>query len=137
MTQGRVSVTFCFRTGMRQTTICLEFGATKTSGRAACPYRHVIRPVHAPLSRAAEAEKQNFDGHPLLATNVFAYFVSPGAPVYFPGAPFVAGAALLIGALALVWRFVRPAASISVPAPAMGEAAGWEPGTVSVQAEAR
>ena len=45
---------------------------------------------------------------PLIATNAFAYFVAPGAPVYFPGAPFATGAILLAGALALAWRFVRP-----------------------------
>jgi DHA1 family tetracycline resistance protein-like MFS transporter len=47
---------------------------------------------------------------PLIATNAFAYFISPSAPVYFPGAPFASGAVLLAGALVLAWRFVRPAA---------------------------
>lgn len=45
---------------------------------------------------------------PLIATNAFAYFVSPSAPVYFPGAPFATGAVLIAGALVMVWRFVRP-----------------------------
>jgi DHA1 family tetracycline resistance protein-like MFS transporter len=49
---------------------------------------------------------------PLLATNIFAYFVSPIAPVYFPGAPFAAGSLLIAGALVVVWRFVRPAAAM-------------------------
>jgi DHA1 family tetracycline resistance protein-like MFS transporter len=48
---------------------------------------------------------------PLIATNAFAYFVSPSAPVYFPGASFITGAILIAAALALVWRFVRPAAT--------------------------
>jgi MFS transporter, DHA1 family, tetracycline resistance protein len=48
---------------------------------------------------------------PLIGTNVFAYFVSPSAPVYFPGAPFAVGALLIMGALLLAWRFVRPAVS--------------------------
>lgn len=46
---------------------------------------------------------------PLLGTGVFAYFVSPAAPVYFPGAPLALGAALVAGALVIAWRFVRPA----------------------------
>lgn len=60
---------------------------------------------------------------PLIATNAFAYFVSPSAPVYFPGAPFATGAVLIVGALVLVWRFVRPAARATAPAlPAHGGA---------------
>jgi MFS transporter, DHA1 family, tetracycline resistance protein len=51
---------------------------------------------------------------PLIATNAFAYFVSPSAPVYFPGAPFATGAVLIAGALALVWRFVRPVEKVGV-----------------------
>ncbi len=31
---------------------------------------------------------------PVLMTSLFAYFTGPGAPVYFPGAPFLAGAVL-------------------------------------------
>jgi MFS transporter, DHA1 family, tetracycline resistance protein len=45
---------------------------------------------------------------PLLSTNVFNYFVSETAPAYFPGAPFAAGAVLILCALILAWRFVRP-----------------------------
>lgn len=56
---------------------------------------------------------------PLIATNSFAYFVSPAAPFAFPGAPFATGAMLLAGALFLAWRFVRPTA----PAPAQPVAA--------------
>ncbi len=57
---------------------------------------------------------------PLIATNAFAYFVSPSAPVYFPGAPFATGAVLMVGALALAWRFVRPAAPATASARADG-----------------
>ena len=53
---------------------------------------------------------------PLIATSIFAFFVAPTAPVYFPGAPFASGAVLLAGALALAWRFVRPAAPGPEPA---------------------
>jgi MFS transporter, DHA1 family, tetracycline resistance protein len=59
---------------------------------------------------------------PLIATNIFAYFVSPSAPIYFPGAPFASGAVLILGALVLAWRFVRPAAGASVPVQAAGAA---------------
>ncbi len=45
---------------------------------------------------------------PLVGTAAFAYFVSPAAPVYFPGAPFAAGAVLIIGSLLVAWKFVRP-----------------------------
>lgn len=58
---------------------------------------------------------------PLLATNTFAYFVSPSAPVYFPGAPFAIGAVLLAGALVLAVCFVRPAARAEVPAAGVAE----------------
>jgi MFS transporter, DHA1 family, tetracycline resistance protein len=52
---------------------------------------------------------------PLLSTNVFNYFVSEGAPVYFPGAPFAVGAVLILCALFLAWRFVCPS-KVAVPA---------------------
>lgn len=54
---------------------------------------------------------------PLIATNTFAFFVAPTAPIYFPGAPFASGAVLLAGALFLAWRFVRPA-SLATATPA-------------------
>lgn len=38
---------------------------------------------------------------PLLMTNLFAYFTSTGAPVRFPGAPFLAGAVLTL--VSLLW----------------------------------
>lgn len=52
---------------------------------------------------------------PLIATNTFAYFVSPATPLYFPGAPFAVGAVLIAGALLLAWRFVRPAVNAATP----------------------
>jgi MFS transporter, DHA1 family, tetracycline resistance protein len=45
---------------------------------------------------------------PLIATNVFAYFIAKDAPIYFPGAPLASGAALIALALLIAWRFVRP-----------------------------
>lgn len=50
---------------------------------------------------------------PLIATSTFAYFVSPDAPVYFPGAPFASGAVLVAVALILAWCFLRPRESAS------------------------
>ena len=41
---------------------------------------------------------------PLLMTNLFAYFTSKYAPIYFPGAPFLAGAILTIVSLILALR---------------------------------
>ena len=41
---------------------------------------------------------------PLLMTNLFAYFTSKDAPIYFPGAPFLAGAILTIVSLILALR---------------------------------
>ena len=32
---------------------------------------------------------------PLIGTNTFAYFVSPRAPIFFPGAPFAVGAVVM------------------------------------------
>lgn len=49
---------------------------------------------------------------PLVGTGTFAYFVSDDAPVYFPGAPFAAGAALIAAALVLAWIFLRPNDSV-------------------------
>lgn len=70
---------------------------------------------------------------PLIATNVFAYFVSPSAPMYFPGAPFVSGAVLMAGALALAWRFVRPAAPTGAPACEERGTARLDAGNVAAQ----
>ncbi len=41
---------------------------------------------------------------PLLMTNLFAHFTQPGAPLHFPGAPFLLGAVLTAGAAALAAR---------------------------------
>jgi DHA1 family tetracycline resistance protein-like MFS transporter len=40
---------------------------------------------------------------PPLMTQIFAYFTRPGAVVYFPAAPFVAGAILLVGAVGMLY----------------------------------
>jgi MFS transporter, DHA1 family, tetracycline resistance protein len=39
---------------------------------------------------------------PLLMTNLFAYFTRPGAPVYFPGAPYLAGCVCIIISCVLI-----------------------------------
>ncbi len=44
---------------------------------------------------------------PLLMTNLFAYFTKTGAPVYFPGAPFVAGSALVLVSAILAYRNMK------------------------------
>jgi len=44
---------------------------------------------------------------PVMMTSLFYYFTNAGAPFYFPGAPFIAGCILVIGALALVLRTFR------------------------------
>lgn len=44
---------------------------------------------------------------PVLMTSIFSYFTSPKAPVYFPGAPFVLGAALLLAASIWAYRTLR------------------------------
>ena len=38
---------------------------------------------------------------PLMMTNLFGYFTSDSAPLYFPGAPFFAGALLALSGLLL------------------------------------
>jgi DHA1 family tetracycline resistance protein-like MFS transporter len=40
-------------------------------------------------------------------TQIFGYFSAPGARVHFPGAPFVAAAALTLGSAALFVRALR------------------------------
>jgi MFS transporter, DHA1 family, tetracycline resistance protein len=44
---------------------------------------------------------------PLVMTNLFAYFTKPGAPVYFPGAPFMLGAVLMLGSTILAYSALR------------------------------
>lgn len=44
---------------------------------------------------------------PLLMTNLFAAFTQPGAPVYFPGAPFLLGAVLMLGSTILAYFALR------------------------------
>ena len=40
---------------------------------------------------------------------MFSYFTSATAPVVFPGAPLAFGALLVLAALVVAWRFVKPA----------------------------
>ena len=44
---------------------------------------------------------------PLLMTNLFAYFTSKRAPVYFPGAPFVLGSILLVGSTIMAYHALK------------------------------
>jgi DHA1 family tetracycline resistance protein-like MFS transporter len=41
---------------------------------------------------------------PLMMTSIFAYFTHAEAGIYFPGAPFIAGAILIVVALVLILR---------------------------------
>lgn len=45
---------------------------------------------------------------PPLMTNLFSYFSSDAAPVYFPGAPFVAGALFFLASSIATYRSLRP-----------------------------
>ena len=44
---------------------------------------------------------------PLMMTNLFAYFTKPEAPVYFPGAPFLLGAVLMLGSTILAYGALK------------------------------
>lgn len=46
---------------------------------------------------------------PLIMTNLFSYFTATNAPVYFPGAPYLLGAALTLVSAGLAWRGFRKA----------------------------
>jgi DHA1 family tetracycline resistance protein-like MFS transporter len=58
---------------------------------------------------------------PPLMTGSFAYFSAPGAPVYFPGAPFVLAAGFSVLTLAMFWRAVAMGAG-DVPRTAVAQA---------------
>ncbi|MBK8215139.1 MAG: TCR/Tet family MFS transporter [Myxococcales bacterium] len=63
---------------------------------------------------------------PAIATSVFAFFVSPRAPLQFPGAPFFVGSVFVAIAFALVQRSFRkhpipPAGAAAVEGPAAAE----------------
>ncbi len=44
---------------------------------------------------------------PLLMNNLFSWFSGKNAPVYFPGAPFIAGAALMLISILLAFPFLK------------------------------
>ncbi len=44
---------------------------------------------------------------PLIMTNLFFYSVSDAAPIYFPGAPFILGAALMLISALIAWSFLK------------------------------
>ncbi len=50
---------------------------------------------------------------PLASTQLFAYFIAPGAPLNLPGAPFLVSSALMLGALAIATRTFRTSPSDS------------------------
>ncbi len=54
---------------------------------------------------------------PPLMTNLFAYFTSASAPVYFPGAPFLMGAVLTVISLLLAQRSLKNYEPQLVPLP--------------------
>ena len=58
---------------------------------------------------------------PLLANGLFAFFISPAAPVQLPGAPFFAGALLMMLALAFTMRNVVGAEGKRYPAEGVRE----------------
>ena len=53
---------------------------------------------------------------PLLMTNLFAWATGPAAPVYFPGAPFLLGAVLMLGSTILAYFALRGEAAKKSPA---------------------
>ncbi|MBA3647231.1 MAG: TCR/Tet family MFS transporter [Chitinophagales bacterium] len=59
---------------------------------------------------------------PLLMTNLFAWFTSGNAPVYFPGAPFLAGSILtlfsLLFAIRTLTKYIHPQEVITLDKPA-------------------
>ena len=44
---------------------------------------------------------------PVLMTTLYAYFTGPGAPIHFPGAPFIMGASLFLAGSLLALRSLR------------------------------
>lgn len=50
---------------------------------------------------------------PLLMTNLFSYFTTAGAPVYFPGAPFIMGAVLILASIFIATRALGKAVDSS------------------------
>lgn len=45
---------------------------------------------------------------PAIMTNLFAYFTDKEAPVYFPGAPFILGALLMLISAIIAYRTLHP-----------------------------
>lgn len=44
---------------------------------------------------------------PLMMTNIFAWFTSKAAPIWFPGAPFVAGAIMMLVSAWVAYRYLH------------------------------
>ncbi|MEZ4674032.1 MAG: TCR/Tet family MFS transporter [Caldilineaceae bacterium] len=66
---------------------------------------------------------------PLLATQIFRYFISDAAPVHIPGAPFFLGSVLIILGLLLALNTFRrlPSTATVAEQPEAGEAVAVEP----------
>lgn len=57
---------------------------------------------------------------PLVMTNLFAYFTRRSAPVYFPGAPFLLGAVLMLGSTILAYLALKGSSPQGEPASETG-----------------
>lgn len=51
---------------------------------------------------------------PPLMTNLFAFFTRPGAPVHFPGAPFLLAALLMLGSTLAAYYTLRQRKTVTV-----------------------
>ena len=60
---------------------------------------------------------------PLIMTAIFAFFTRESTPIYAPGMPFVAAAAMMVLALAILWAY-RPRGAVVPPAEATGRPPG-------------
>ena len=60
---------------------------------------------------------------PLIMTAIFAFFTRESTPIYAPGMPVVAAAAMMVLALAILWAY-RPRGAVAPPAEATGRPPG-------------
>jgi DHA1 family tetracycline resistance protein-like MFS transporter len=58
---------------------------------------------------------------PLLMTNLFSTFTKKTAPIYLPGAPFIAGAILITISAVLAYRALHPGRAVAERVPANNE----------------
>jgi DHA1 family tetracycline resistance protein-like MFS transporter len=64
---------------------------------------------------------------PLIMSNTFAYFTRPTAPVYFPGAAMLLGAALTLASAVLARKSLKR--TVPIPVPAVSGSAGGSVGS--------